>query len=163
MPSFWPIYPSDFICADSNILCICAPRKRFPRSLHNHFFSRCSLYLAGNLTCLPNKGPQTPPSSCTVFQGLRALMYEGPALLTAGRCAWHANAADIYYLYRKSRALRRRLFSLLPALKVSFWSGLRSGCVYAFISPLKKWCFLQNVCSIPSTFIPNIHHMHYSC
>lgn len=130
MPSFWPIYPSDFICTDSNILCICARRERFsPAHCIIISFSFCLLYLAGKPDMPHQEGPQTPPSACTLF--LRTffcrLMCGELALLTLGRCAWHANSADILLFVQ--------CVSLQPVLKVSFWMCL------CFLVPLKKVMF----------------------
>lgn len=67
------------------------------------------------------QGPQTPPSSCTVFPGLFTLMYEDLALLTIGKMCLACKYRKCLLFVQEKHSVSHNLFSLLPVLKVSFW------------------------------------------
>lgn len=78
------------------------------------------------------QGPQTPPSSCTVFQGLFALMYIDLALLTSGKVCLACKYSRYFLFVQEKQSVSRDLFSLQAVLKVSVWIWLCSGCVCVF-------------------------------
>lgn len=73
MASFWPISSSDFMRWEEKHLMLRS--KIYPAHYIITSFSLCWLYLAGSLTCLTRRGPQTPPSHMYSFLKTRGFFY----------------------------------------------------------------------------------------
>lgn len=93
MASFWPISSSDFMRREEKHLMLRS--KIYPAHYIIISFSLCWLYLAGSLTCLTRRIPQTPPSHMYSFLKTRFFFFICFFFLPWSRrawCGWHQAA-----------------------------------------------------------------------